>query len=54
MLVTTLTSMQAVDVDGNILWSTDLPIQALEVEASGGYAVVTDFDGNLAVFTLTT
>jgi outer membrane protein assembly factor BamB len=53
VLVTALTSLSAVDLEGRVLWTTDLPIDALEVEATDGYAVVTDFDGNMAVFTLT-
>jgi outer membrane protein assembly factor BamB len=52
VLVTALDSLSAVDLEGNVLWTTDLPIDALEVEATDGYAVVTDFEGNMAVFTL--
>jgi outer membrane protein assembly factor BamB len=52
VLVTDVMSLQAIDMEGRSLWSTPLEIEALEVEVVDGYAVVSDFDGNLAVYTL--
>ena len=53
VLFTDVMSLQAVDMEGRSLWSTGLSIEALEVEVTDGYAVVSDYDGNMAVFTLT-
>jgi outer membrane protein assembly factor BamB len=52
VLFSDVSSLRAVDLEGRPLWTTALPIEALEVEVVDGYAVTTDLDGNMAVFTL--
>jgi outer membrane protein assembly factor BamB len=53
LLVMDTSTLGAIDMAGELLWSTDLPLQPFEIEVAEGAALVHDFDGKLAVFELT-
>jgi outer membrane protein assembly factor BamB len=52
LLVTDTQSLQAIDLEGNTLWTTDVPIDVLAIDVGNGMAVVTDTDGNIATFSM--